>query len=466
MTRRLLATYLTLTLFVLVVLEVPFGITVARRERDRLTTQVERDAVVLASLAEDALDQGLDLDARPIRRYAEQSGSRVVLVDGRGTEVLDTAAAAEARPRTYATRPEIIRALGGRVSTGTRASETLGTDLFYVAVPVASGGTVHGALRVTYSASEVEDRVRRSWLTLAAVGAVALVGAAVVGVALARSVTRPLRRLEAAAEALGAGDLSARAAGAGGPPEVQALAATFDDMAARLEELVASQEAFVADASHQLRNPLTSLRLRIENLAATTGSDAEAALDEVGRLSRIMDGLLVLARADREAADREVVPVDAGSLLRARRDEWEPLASERDVGLRVEAGDPDLRLLATPERVRQVLDNLLANALEAAPPGTDVRLAADAENGHVVLHVIDDGPGLPAEERERAFDRFWRSHPARQGSLGGHGLGLPIVRKLVGADRGSVVLAESDSGGIDAQVRYRAADAGVRTASR
>lgn len=172
----------------------------------------------------------------------------------------------------------------------------------------------------------------------------------------------------------------------------------------------------------------------------------------------------MLARADREAADREVVPVDAGALLRDRRDAWEPLASERDVGLRVEAGGPDLRLLATPERVRQVLDNLLANALEASPPGTDVRLSAEAEDGHVVLHVADDGPGLPAEERERAFDRFWRSHPA--GSLGGHGLGLPIVRKLVGADRGAVVLAESDSGGIDAQVRYRTADAGVRTASR
>lgn len=464
MTRRLLATYLTLTLFVLVILELPFGITVARRERDRLTAQVERDAVVLASLAEDALDQGQALDSRPIRRYAERSGSRVVLVDRRGTEVLDTTAEVHAPARTFATRPEIVRALDGRVSTGTRASETLGTDLFYVAVPVASGGTVHGALRITYSASEVEDRVRRSWVTLAAVGAVALIGAAVVGVALARSVTRPLRRLEAAAKALGAGDLSARAAGAGGPPEVVALAATFDDMAARLEELVASQEAFVADASHQLRNPLTSLRLRIENLAASTGSDVDAALEEVGRLSRIIDGLLVLARADREAADREVVPVDAGALLRDRRDAWEPLASERDVGLRVEAGGPDLRLLATPERVRQVLDNLLANALEASPPGTDVRLSAEAEDGHVVLHVADDGPGLPAEERERAFDRFWRSHPA--GSLGGHGLGLPIVRKLVGADRGAVVLAESDSGGIDAQVRYRTADAGVRTASR
>ena len=122
------------------------------------------------------------------------------------------------------------------------------------------------------------------------------------------------------------GALGARVGGVDGPPEVRLLAARFDDMATRLEELVLSQEAFVADASHQLRNPLVGLRLRIENLAAGGQADLPGLSAEVGRLSRVVDGLLTLARADREASDRGSCEIAATTLLQDRCAEWEALA--------------------------------------------------------------------------------------------------------------------------------------------
>ncbi|MGH2684707.1 MAG: HAMP domain-containing protein, partial [Actinomycetota bacterium] len=282
MTRRLIAGYLTLTLFVLLVLEIPLGVTFARREREELTFRLEHDAVILATFVEDTLLTG-DPDPLTARidQYAADTDARVVVTGTDGIAVIDTDAPSDVR-RSFASRPEFVDALHGEVATGTRHSDTLGLDLLYVAVPVAAGGVVRGALRLTYPTSEVDARIRRNWFVLAGVAAISLLAAAGVGMAVAGSVTRPLRRVERAATALGKGNLATRAPGDAGPPEVRSLAAAFNDMADRLEELVVSQDAFVADASHQLRTPLTALRLRLENLEAG-GADTEGALREVQR---------------------------------------------------------------------------------------------------------------------------------------------------------------------------------------
>jgi len=254
--------------------------------------------------------------------------------------------------------------------------------------------------------------------------------AALVGVLLSRSVTRPLRSLEQAAGEAGAGDLSVRAPEEG-PPEVRSLAVSFNEMVARLEELVGAQEVFIADASHQLRTPLTALRLRLEN------GDVAGALPEVERLSRLVDALLALARA--EAAPAE--PVELAAAVAERMDAFEPLAGER--GVRLEAHVEGAALVG-PDRLGQALDNLLANALAVAPRGS----AVSVSGGPLALHVEDSGPGMSAEERARAFDRFWS-----KGS--GSGLGLPIVKRLVELDGGSVELRDAPGGGLDVVLRLR-----------
>jgi signal transduction histidine kinase len=449
MRRRLLLSYLAVGALVLGLLAIPLAVSYAHNERQDLASKVERDAVALATLVEDALERGTPVPAQvraAASDYDGDTGGRVLVVGRDGTAVVDTAPTGS---RDFSSRPEITRALQGRIATGTRGSQTLGTDLLYVAVPVASAGTVHGAVRITYPTAAVEAQIHRYWWLLGGIAAAVLAVTAVLAAVLARWIIRPLDRLEHAADAIGAGDLTARAQPEG-PPEVRRLGETFNTTAAKLDALIRSQDAFVADASHQLRTPLTALRLRLENLdrdvAGPGKPELEAALAEVERLSALVDALLRLARADRAATHPEATDVDG--LVRDRVAAWTPLADEREVTLEahVESG---LTALATPGHVEQVLDNLIANALDVAPAGTAITLTAQPVDGWGELHVSDAGPGIGPDERIRAFDRFWRD----RGDHDGFGLGLAIVKRLVTADGGEVELRQAASGGVDAIVR-------------
>lgn len=493
MTRRLLISYLALTVAVLAALELPLAYNFEERLEAQLAADLQRDAFSIASFAEETVE-GADLHTvepgapttdelqNLALGYAERTGARIVIVDDQGKPLADSNPIAE--DENFSSREEIKGALAGEVKTGTRWSDTLQTYLLYVAVPVASG-KVYGAVRITFSMEQLHGKVRRYWLDLAAIAAVSLIAASGVGVALARWVARPLSEVREAATRLGAGDLGARAPVDAGPPEVRDLAVSFNRTADQLEELVTAQDQFVADASHQLRTPLAALRLRLENVqqeaVAQQGvlselgaesevieRDLDAALAETDRLARLVDGLLLLARTERgdTLADRAVVPL--ASVFDERRDGWDALAAPREVEILCNAAD--LTVLATRDRLSQILDNLVSNALDASPPGTRVhvfaKLAADAfvvdgTEALVEVHVTDQGPGMPEEQRTHAFDRFWRSEAAgrgRSGSLGGTGLGLSIVRKLARADGGEVRLHEAPSGGLDA-VLYLAAGA-------
>ena len=459
MRRRLLLAFLGLTLLVVLLLEVPLAVSYRQREERSLEAKLERDAFVLAAFAEDEFEGTADLDLQALADgYANRTGGRVVFVNDQGGLRADSDPPVEG-PRRFDNRPEIQAALNSEVAVGTRYSETLGTGLIYVAVPVSSGGEVFGALRISYPTSELDARVRRYYLLLAGAGAVSLATAAVVGVLLARWVTRPLEELQQTAEAVGGGDLGARAPTDDGPPEVRGLARSMNATASRLEELVGAQQQFVADASHQLRTPLTALRLRLEMLAMVADepevrTDVEAAEREVARMSRLVDGLLALARAERapEAAVTEAVDVDA--VLVSRAEVWQPVADERGVHLVVESAGMTVR--ASVDRLDQILDNYLANALEVAPSGSTIRMSSapvevSGVGAMVEIHVIDEGPGLSDAAREQAFERFWRAQ-SRPGELGGSGLGLAIVRRLARLDGGTSELRQADTGGVDAVV--------------
>jgi signal transduction histidine kinase len=457
--RRLLLSYLSITVFVLLVLEIPLGFAYAQSERRRLTAAVQHDALALSIRAGDALERDDVVRlVRDVARYQRTTGGRVVVVGASGMLVADSNAPG-AGTRDFSTRPELRAALRGHENHGTRYSNTLHERLQYFAVPIVSANAPIGALRVTYPTSFVDARIRRTWLVLLALGAVILAVVFLVSLRLARQVTKPLDDLEDAAARLGDGDLDARAPVPAGPVELRGLAMSFNGTAARLEELVTSQQAFVADASHQLRTPLAALRLRLENLEGELDADAEparedvtGALEEVARLSRLVDGLLELARAEASSAPSE--PVDVGALAHGRIDAWSALAAERDVGLLADVEEP-LGVRSAPGRLEQVLDNLLNNALEVAPTGSVVRITARRVPAGVELTVLDAGPGMTAEARARAFDRFWRPNGADRD--GGSGLGLAIVRRLVAADGGTIELDEAPGGGLAARALLRPA---------
>jgi len=456
MTRRLLAGYLGIALFALLVLEVPLGVQYQRGERHDVEVKVERDATVLSSYAEDAVQSRSRAQLTNVARYAysytHATGTRVVIVDRRGDALVDTSGRVEGA-ESFRSRPEIAAALTGRVASGIRNSATLHANLLYVAVPIGSGGVVSGAARITYPMTSVEARILRYWLLLAAIAGTVLAAATLVGVRLARVVTRPLRGLEDAAAAVGAGRLDARAPETLGPPEVRSLARVLNDTVAKLEHLLSSQHEFVADASHELRTPLTALRLRLEPLARDASGDRrrslDAALQEVDRLGRMVESLLALARADASSEPAEVVDVSA--ITRQRIDTWSPLAAERGISL-VARNGTSAAARAGPQRLTQVVDNLVSNALAHAPGGSAVTLSVRRESSWVELRVRDEGPGMTADQRARAFDRFWRAGTGPAGS----GLGLAIVRRLVEADGGEVELAAAPGGGTDAVVRLRA----------
>lgn len=443
MTRRLLLGYLSAAIMVLLVLEVPLAIFYQQRETERLTVDVERDATVLAGYYEDALEQRTPPDPASASGYARRAGIRVVVVDKAGTSLIDTSGPAG---RDFSTRSEIKTALGGARAEGTRHSDTLDTDLLYVAVPMASGGKVLGAVRLTLGTQEVDALVRRYWLGLIGVAVVVLCAMAGIGWAIARSMTRPLRHLNAAAARFATGDLATTEPDPAAPPEIAALGATMNTMAQRLERLLAEHRGFVADASHQLRTPLTALRLRLENVQSASGTpdaadDLDAAIEETDRLAGLVGDLLKFARAEETAAPETV---DLVQLAADRVDTWSAIADVADVALDFTSPKGPVFVSAVPGGVEQILDNLIDNAIGAAPPGTHVSVDVVRGGTNHRFTIADAGPGLSDDLKARALDRFWRFDHSEPGT----GLGLPIANALAKASGGSLLLHDGPAGGL------------------
>ena len=456
MRRRLLFSYLTLTLVVLLLLEVPLGLVYAREQRRRLTASVERDALALSIRAEEAFEANGTAQFRAVaRKYQADTGGRVVVIRPSGSVVVDSDPNGSG-DQNFRNRPEFKAALARREVNGSRYSATLGHDILYFAVPIVNGSTLIGALRLTYPTSYVDARIARGWWVLIGIGLVALLIVFLVSLRLARQVTIPIERLADASARVGGGNLGTRAEVPRGPPELRELTEQFNTTTARLERLVHAQQGFVADASHQLRTPLAALRLRLENLESEVSrmpdatADVAGSLTEVGRLSRLVDGLLALARAEQATVRSE--PLAIAPIVDGRVDAWSAFAEERDVSFAVHVDDAGL-VLATPERLEQVLDNLIANAIEVSPAGTVIQLSARTTAGSVTITVTDEGPGLSESQRARAFDRFWRSADGHRGA----GLGLAIVRQFVEADGGSVGLEAASTGGLAVVIRLGAA---------
>jgi len=462
--RRLLLSYLSLTLFVLLALELPLGLSFANAERRRVTGDVQTDAFALALRVDEVLSAPEPTSNTSLRHlvrtFRRQTGLSAAIVDANGVVVSSVGGREPDVGLSVASEPEMAAALKGRDTTRERSLQ--GDDVLSVAVPVLGASGTVGAVRVTSTLAEVSENSSRNWLLLGALGGIVSLVVLLVSVLLARSFTRPLAELDAGAARLGEGDLGARVPVPADPPELHGLAVSFNATAERLETLVRSQQTFVADASHQLRTPLAALSLRLENLEAEEPDlrheDLDGAHAEVRRLARLVDGLLVLARA--EQAPVAMSSVSVRDVIDGRIDAWTAAAEER--GVRLDADVEDHEVRSVPGRLEQVLDNLLSNALDVAPSGTTVSLDAVGEGTQVRIEVRDHGPGMTAEQRARAFDRFWRAGTRTHqngngsGSGSGFGLGLAIVHRLVRADGGEVSLDDAAGGGLAVVVRLPA----------
>ena len=297
------------------------------------------------------------------------------------------------------------------------------------------------------------DQLRK--LTFAAL-AVLFLASLAIGYAVAGRVLRPIGQITAAARRIQATSLSDRIALAGPQDELKTLADTFDEMLERLDTSFTAQRQFVADASHELRNPLAVIQtnadvaLQERGVPAEVQTRIEAVRRAADRMRRLVDDLLALARL--ELATGQRAEVDLAGVVDEVRDELDPLA--RAHGLQLDASaEPDLRVVADRDAVKRALANLLDNAFRHSPEHGTVRLVGERRNGRAVLSVADDGPGLTTAEQERVFERFWRSDSARSRESGGTGLGLAIVRRIAESHGGEVGVASEPGAGSTFELR-------------
>jgi signal transduction histidine kinase len=216
-------------------------------------------------------------------------------------------------------------------------------------------------------------------------------------------------------------------------------------MAVRLAALMAEQRAFVADASHQLRTPLTALRLRLENLQARVGLDDQAdldtAIDETIRLGALVNDLLQLARADQP---QPIEPADLASITASRVDIWSAIADAKQVRLELVGADEPLLVHAVGGAIEQILDNTLDNAINATPAGSTVTIRVRRGTATHSLAVTDQGPGLTDDDKAHALQRFWRGAT----DVPGTGLGLAIANALAIASGGSLSINDAPGHGL------------------
>ncbi|CAN5580907.1 HAMP domain-containing sensor histidine kinase [soil metagenome] len=461
----LLGAFAYVLLVVIIALEVPLVLNISRRVDAEIKAESSGQAQLIATTAADELNRRAALQ-RLVERSGKALGGRVLIVDSRGRVIVDSAGNG-LRGADYSTRPEVSQGLTGVNSQGRRQSTQLDEELLFTAVPIVRRGDTVGVVRVTQSVAAVDDEVRKDSLVLVGVGAGALVLGLGVAWLLAGFLTRPLGRLTGAAREVSGGDLSARAP-VSGPAEQRVLAETFNEMTARLEAALEAQRDFVANASHQLRTPLTGLRLRLE-AAAGQSSEPEVAEElasaevEVQRLTDLLNKLLVLAREGQRAPEPE--PVDIAECVDGAAERWRVEASERGHRLVVERADQAVAA-SSAEELGIVLDNLIENAIKYSPPGGAVILEWGEEAGvatparapsevWVWLSVSDEGPGLSDEEAGAALSRFYRGSSAA--GEPGTGLGLAIVEALVKRWGGSVELKRRPIDGLQARVVLPAA---------
>jgi signal transduction histidine kinase len=378
--------------------------------------------------------------------------TRIRILDASGVVLVDSQQ--QSQGLDLADDPLVGQALSGQEATISDPRGKEGSPVMHFASPVLVNGR---PAAIVYLSQPLRDYVvvvgdlRSRWLLSTAV---AILLSGVVGLLLSSAITRPLRRLTAAAGAVAQGDLDHQVT-IGSHDELGNLSQAFNDMTARLRDARQTQVDFVANVSHELRTPLTAIKGFVETLRDGAVDDLkvrdsflESMEDETDRLIRLVNDLLVLSRADSEALSLRREPTDLAALADStvRRMAMAPSAETMPVRLVLDAPPECPLVLADADRIEQVLMNLLDNAVKYSRPGGLVVVSLEPHPpSEVMVQIQDQGLGIPKDEIARIGERFFRSDRARSRADGGSGLGLAIARALVQAHGGKLSL-ESEEG--------------------
>ncbi|MGW1403289.1 sensor histidine kinase [Streptomyces sp. NPDC002405] len=445
MSSRLLPLLIVLMAAVLLALGVPLAVSVAGAEQQKAVVDRIDDAARFAALAQFVTDgtsgprrtvpdERLETLRRELGSYHGVYGIRAGVFYRTGIPMAN-APADWSLPAFGEVRDAFDEALLSRRSHDPEQVWPWQRHRLVVASPVIRDGDVVAVVVTDSPTGQVRSRTVHGWLLIGTGEIAAMLLAVGAALRLTGWVLRPVRILDATTHDIATGRLKSRVAAAGGPPELRRLARSFNEMADNVEDVLEQQRAFVADASHQLRNPLSALLLRIELLALELPEDNEeiaSVRTEGKRLAQVLDDLLDLALA--EHAEPDLTLIDIGELAAERVAAWAPAAEAK--GVRLVGDCPATTGWADPVALSSALDAVIDNAVKFTPGGESVEVTVSFNRDTSTIVVADHGPGLTDEEIARVGDRFWRS--GRHQNIKGSGLGLSISRALLAAGGGSI----------------------------
>ncbi|MFJ9867957.1 ATP-binding protein [Streptomyces sp. NPDC101165] len=455
MRTRLLPLLIVLMAAVLLALGLPLAISVAAAQQQKVVVDRIDDTARFAALAQFVTDapsgsrravpdERQETLRRELDSYYGVYGIRVGVFYGNGS-VMANAPDDWIVPQTGEVREAFGEALLSRRSHDPRQVWPWQRSRLIVASPVIRDGDVVAVVVTDSPTGQMRSRILRGWLFIGAGEIAAMLLAVGAALRLTGWVLRPVRVLDATTHDIATGRLKSRVAVAGGPPELRRLARSFNEMADNVEDVLEQQRAFVADASHQLRNPLSALLLRIELLALELpqGNEEIASVRTEGkRLAQVLDDLLDLALAEHAEADLRLT--DVGALAGERVAAWSPAAAAK--GVRLVGDCPPITAWADSITLSSALDAVIDNAVKFTPEGGTVEIVVASNGDTSTVVVTDTGPGLTDEEIARVGDRFWRS--GRHQNVKGSGLGLSISRALLAAGGGSITYARHEPRGL------------------
>ncbi|WP_369030290.1 sensor histidine kinase [Streptomyces adonidis] len=460
MRTRVQAALLLFVVIAVAAFAVPLLLFTASDRTQQLVLARSADLDRFASLMDQAAATG-DTSAvvAEARRYTQLYGEPLVVIDTHRSPVVQTGGMRAADPAVARLLDAALRNQaehpGGALRPWSRGSRMF-------AEPAGTGTRVSGAVVLRASVGTAADDITRRWALVLAGTALVAVACTVLARAATGWVVSPLRRLDRAVGQLAAG-LPPEQTRAGGPPELRQLATGFNRMARTVTAALEQQRRLVADTSHQMRNPMAALRLRVDalhtHLPASADRTYTGVTTELDRLETLLDDMLALATAEHRAGELTVTDdsdasCDAAAVARAQYGLWEPVAHGAGAHLTLQtAPSPSPSPAACTDReLAQITDILLDNAIKYAGPGAEITLSCTTEGPVTVLTVTDDGPGLGTEELALATTRFWRAGRQRHEGTAGTGLGLAIAEQLLAGRGGRLELGAAKPRGLRARV--------------
>ncbi|MBP2478268.1 signal transduction histidine kinase [Crossiella equi] len=454
MRQRLLVVLLAFSVLAVAAFAWPLLNSTAAERTQQLQLSRTADLDRFAALA----DTG-DLGALAVEvaRYGELYGEAVLVVDTRRQDLVSTGGLGSGDPAVISLIDEALRNVR-RADLAPLRPWSTGTVL--LARPVGSGTRVVGAVVLRASVSAAAGDIATRWAVVLLGALAAAVVCAGLALGLSRWVLRPVRELERGVHAVTSGEPHAHVR-VRGPKELREVASSFNRMSDAVSDAAERQRRLVAEASHQLRNPMAALRLRVDALGPSVAAPAQrsyqSVLGEVDRLEALLDGLLALASAENRAADPSESTVDGEGdcepllVVADRRDAWAAAAEDAGVALRLGRTPGSPVVAAVPaDELAQVLDVVLDNAVKYAGRGATVTIRLAEQEDGLLLTVTDDGPGLTEEELALATERFWRANRHRGDR--GTGLGLAIAEQLLSAHSGRLSLHRAEPHGLSVHI--------------